>query len=309
MGNINSGQKEVMGCKPYRKKSRIHLYFLLPSLITIIVIMIVPFFFSLYITLNNVNLLENSGRFSFNGLGNFINFFRDERAINSVVTTIKFVLGALIVETLLGIAISLFLDRSFRGKPIVRGLLIVPMFMTPVVSGLVWRTFYDPTAGMINYFLGLLGMGNRHDWLGNASSALPSIILTDVWQWTPFMILLFLASLDSIPSEIYEATLVEGASERQIIRYIKLPLLMPTLFIAVILRGIDVIKAFDIIYVMTKGGPGLATETINMYAYTVGFNFFRIGYATTMAFIFTIIITMLLSFIITKLTKETNTNT
>jgi len=306
MGNVDNVTNMTLNNRTGRKKSKIHLYFLLPSLISIIIIMIVPFFFSLYVTLNNVNLLENSGRFTFNGLGNYVNFFKDERALKSIVTTIKFVLGATFVETLLGMGISLFLDRNFRGKRIVRSFLIIPMFMTPVVTGLVWRTFYDPTAGIVNYVLGTLGMGNRHDWLGNTASALRSIILTDVWQWTPYMIILFLASLDSIPDDIYEAAYVAGASESQIIKYIKLPLIVPTIFIAVILRSIDVIKAFDIIYVMTKGGPGLATETVNMYAYTVGFNFFRVGYATTVAFIFTFTITILLSIIITRLIRKTN---
>jgi len=308
MVDANNAQNAVLMNNPGRKKSKIHLYFLLPSLITIIVIMIVPFFYSLYITLHNANLLENGGRFTFNGLGNFISFFQDERALNAIAVTLKFVLGAVALEALLGIAISLFLDRNFKGKSIVRSILIVPMFMTPVVTGLVWRTFYDPTAGILNFILGVLGLGNRYDWLGNTFSALPSIIMVDVWQWTPFMVLLFMASLDSISGDIYEAAYVAGASEFQLIKYVKLPLLVPTVFIAIVLRMIDCIKAFDIIYVMTKGGPGLATETINMYAYTVGFNFFRIGYATTIAFVFTFCITTLLSFIVSKLLNRVNTN-
>ena len=307
MGNINNMPAEVDQNALNHKVKKTYLYFLLPSLITIIVIMIIPFFYSIFITFNNVNLLENGGKFSFNGWDNYIGFFRDERALHSIVTTLKFVVGAVLVETILGLAISLFLDRRFRGKMFVRGLLIIPMFMTPVVSGLIWRTFYDPTAGIINYVMGILGLGQAHDWLGNVVTALPCLILTDVWQWTPFMVLLYSASLDAIPIEIYEATFLESASELLIIRYIKLPLLVPTIFIAVILRMIDVIKAFDIIYVMTKGGPGLATETINMYSYIVGFNFFKISNATTMLFIFTIFITIILSFIITKLKNKANT--
>jgi multiple sugar transport system permease protein len=307
MEHVNNKPAKVVKNALKNKGKTAYLYFLLPSFITIIVIMIVPFLYSVFITLNDVNLLENGGKFSFAGLGNYFGFFKDERALHSILTTLKFVMGALFAETILGLAISLFLDRRFRGKMLIRGLLIIPMFMTPVVSGLIWRTFYDPTAGLINYAMGMIGLGNAHDWLGNTLTALPCLIVTDAWQWTPFMILLYSASLDAIPIEIYEATYLESASELQIIRYIKLPLLLPTIFIAVILRAIDAIKAFDIIYVMTKGGPGLATETINMYSYIVGFNFFKIGYATTMSFIFTIFITIVLSIITTRLTNRANT--
>lgn len=291
-----------------KTKRNVHFYFLSPALLTIIVIMIVPLAFSIYISLNDANLLENGGKFSYIGLKNYINFFNDERALKSVLTTIKFTAGAILSEVVLGIFISLFLDRNFKGKSIVRSLLIVPMFMTPVVTGLIWRTFFDPTSGILNYFLGLFGLGSSHDWLGDIHLALPSIILADVWQWTPFVILLFMASLDSISEDIYEAARVSGANEFYIIRYIKLPLLVPTLLIAIVLRLIDSIKAFDLIYVMTKGGPGLATETINMYTYIVGFNFFRLGYVTAVSYTFTLVITVVLSNIIMKTLKKSDVN-
>jgi multiple sugar transport system permease protein len=258
------------------------------------VIMIVPFLFSIYITFHDVNLLENGGAFAFAGIKNFKTFFSDSRAIKSVFTSIKFLVGTLCLELFLGIAISVFLDRKFRGKGIIRALLIVPMFMTPVVSGLIWRCFFDANAGIVSYLYKLITHGQL-DMLGTTAGAMWGIIIVDVWQWTPFIILMAMASLDGLPEDAIEAAKVEGATELQMVRYVKIPMIRPTICMAAILRAIEALKAFDTIYVMTKGGPGSATETMNMYAYTVGFEFYRIGYATTISFIFTMVVSVILS--------------
>lgn len=282
--------------KPIKK---LHLPFILPAIITMTAVIILPFLFALYIMLNDVNLLENAGKFTFVGLKNFKTFILDPRAMNSLWVTLKFVLGVLTLELFFGVFISMILDREFRFKSAVRALIIIPMFMTPVVAGLIWRTFFDPNAGIISY-LSQITTGVTLDFLGNKYLALLAIIIVDLWQWTPFMVLLIMASLDSLPLEILEAAKVEGASEIQTIGFVKLPIIKPTIVIALIMRAIDAMKAFDIIYVMTKGGPGGTTETLNMYTYTVGFNFYRIGYATAISFIFTIIITVVLSKIIQR---------
>ena len=276
-----------------------HMYFILPALVLMVSIIIVPFFFSIYITFFNVNLLEHGGAFRFAGLENYRRFFLDPRVHNAFRVTCLYIAGILASQTIAGIAISMFLDRKFRFKSIYRGLIIIPMFMTPVVSGLIWRTFYDPTHGISNWLLSFVGLGPV-DWLGNARIALASLILVDIWQWVPFMVLLMMASLDAIPEELREAALAEGASEIQTVFWIKIPLILPTILIAMIMRAIDAVKAFDIIYVMTRGGPGVSTEIMNMYAYTVGFRFFRIGYATTIAFVFTLLVTFILSKLLMK---------
>ena len=279
-----------------RKISRM---FVLPALAAMILIMIVPFIFSIYITANDVNLLENGGKFIWVGLKNFKTFFTDSRALNSVVVSIKFLIGALVIETLLGIAISTFLDRKFRLKGIIRALIIIPMFMTPVVSGLIWRAFFDPNAGIISYLYQMV-FQQKLDMLGSTTGALWALILVDVWQWTPFMILLIMASLDGLSEDAVEAAKVEGANELQIITRVKIPMIRPTIYMAMMIRAIDALKIFDSIYVMTKGGPGSATETMNMYSYVVGFNFYRIGYATTISLIFTVVVTIVLSKLIRK---------
>ena len=275
-------------------------FFSTPALFLIVLIMILPMFFSLYIMFHDVNLLEG-GKFVWAGLGNFKKFFQDERALNSLWVTAKYLIGVLSIETIVGLLISFFLDRKFFGKPVVRALIIIPMFMTPVVSGLIWRAFFDTNNGLVNWVLSLANIP-MIDWLGSIDTALISLMITDMWQWTPFMVLLIMASLDCVPTDQIEAAMIDGAREGQIIRHIKFPFILPTTLIAVVMRAIDAVKLFDTVYVMTKGGPGSATEMVNMYSYIIAFQHFRIGYATTISFIFTMIVTILLTKMI-KVTK------
>lgn len=281
-------------------KRRTFRLFTVPSLFVILVIMILPMVFSLYIIFHDVNLLEG-GKFVWAGFGNFKKFFQDERALHAIWVTAQYLVGVLVLETCLGLVISFILDRKFFAKPVVRALVIIPMFMTPVVAGLIWRAFFDTNNGLVNWLLSLFHIP-MIDWLGNVKTALPSLMITDMWQWTPFMVLLIMASLDCVPSDQIEAAMIDGAHELQIIRHIKMPFILPTTLIAVVMRAIDAVKLFDTVYVMTKGGPGMATEMVNMYSYIVAFQHFRIGYATTISFVFTMVVTFVLSWLI----KRTN---
>lgn len=272
--------------------------FLAPSIIALVIVVLFPTILAFIVSFHQVDLVRTAGRFVPLGFQNFRTLFTDERFYNSLRISLLYIVGAVGTETLLGFAIALFLNRHFKGKWLVRTLIIIPMFVTPVVVGLTWRMFFDPSAGIINHYLGQLGLSGELDWLGNPALALPAVIIADVWEWTPFIILIVMAGLDSIPEELYEAAYVDGANERQAIRSITVPLILPTVAIAVVLRMVDANKVFDVIYVMTRGGPGLATETTNLYAYATGFQYFRIGYATTIALIFTILVTVILGSIV-----------
>lgn len=287
-----------------RRMSRTAYSFLLPAVVAIFLVIIVPMVLAIFITFHDVNLVETGGAMIPNGARNFVTLFKDHRFFHSIVISLLYVVTAVSIETVLSVAIALLLDRKFHGRNLVRTLIIIPMFITPVVVGLSWRMFYDPTSGIINYLLGVLGLGTRHDWLGNAAIALPAIVLADVWEWTPFMILIVLAGLESIPQELYEAAVVDGTTRMTAIRYISIPLVLPAIVVAMIFRVVDAMKAFDLIYVMTKGGPGLATETTNLYAYTIGFQYFRIGYATTVALVFTVIATAVSSAFVSRLFRQ-----
>jgi multiple sugar transport system permease protein len=287
-----------------RRMSRTAYSFLLPAVVAIFLVIIVPMVLAIFITFHDVNLVETGGAMIPNGARNFVTLLKDHRFFHSLLISFLYVVTAVSIETVLSVAIALLLDRKFHGRNLVRTLIIIPMFITPVVVRLSWRMFYDPTSGIVNYLMGVIGFGTRHDWLGNAAIALPAIVVADVWEWTPFMILIVLAGLESIPQELYEAAVVDGTSRLTAIRYISIPLVLPAIVVAIIFRVVDAMKAFDLIYVMTKGGPGLATETTNLYAYTIGFQYFRIGYATTVALVFTIAATAVSSAFVNRLFRQ-----
>ncbi|HBL36771.1 MAG TPA: sugar ABC transporter permease [Firmicutes bacterium] len=240
--------------------------------------MIFPVLYTFYVSLTDWDMISG-GLISFIGLDNYINLLKDPRFFNAVKLTLYFTVLAVGVEVILGVFIALVLNRDFRGKNIVKLFLLLPMVATPVAIGLAWTLFYEPTIGLGNYGLKLLGLPPSQ-WLGSKAMVIPALALVDIWEWTPMITLIVLAGLASLPQESFEAAFVDGASRFQIIRYVTLPLLRPTILIALILRCIDALKTFDIIYVMTTGGPGFASETLNIYAYNLSFNYFRFGAAS-----------------------------
>ncbi|EHJ95561.1 binding-protein-dependent transport systems inner membrane component [Agrobacterium tumefaciens 5A] len=191
------------------------------------------------------------------------------------------------IELVLGLAIALLLDKEFHGKKIARAIMLVPIVMTPIVVGLTWRFMFDPSSGMANYLLSLTNLGPV-DWLGNPSVAIFSVMIADIWQWTPFVVLLTMASLESLPGDPQNAARVDGAKEWQVLWHITLPALQRALLVVALIRAIDSVKTFDIFYIMTRGGPALSTETLNLYGYISAFTNFDISYSLTIAMVLTI---------------------
>ncbi|WEZ85436.1 sugar ABC transporter permease (plasmid) [Rhizobium sp. 32-5/1] len=243
--------------------------------------------YAIWLCLHNISLMSTKGT-QFIGLSNFVRLATDWRGVQALGRTALFVLLATSIEVVLGIAIAMFLDQDFRGKKIVRAVILVPMIMTPVIAGLTWRFLFNAQSGMINYWLSLVGIAPV-DWLGNPSVALYAVLIADIWQWTPFVVLLAMATLETIPKDLVEAARMDGASEIRVIWHIILPMLRRTLGVAALIRAIDSVKAFDLFYIMTKGGPALSTETQNLYGYTVAFTNFDISYAMTIALFLTIV--------------------
>ncbi|WP_152979675.1 sugar ABC transporter permease [Mesorhizobium sp. 1M-11] len=239
-----------------------------------------------WLSLRDLSLMR-AGRDTFVGIDNYIRFFNDPRGLWALWRTVLFTVLATSIEVVLGLAIVLFLDRNFALKRLVRTLLLVPIIMTPVVVGLTWRFIFDPASGMANYLLSRLGF-DAMDWLGSPQVALYSVLIADIWQWTPFVILLSMAALDSAPSDPLDAARVDGAREWQVTWYVLLPMLRRAIAIVALIRAIDSIKAFDLFYIMTRGGPALSTETLNFYGYVVAFTNFEISYSLTVALILTI---------------------
>ena len=253
--------------------------FPLPATVFILIMMAFPVLYTVWVSFTDWSV-SSGGDINFIGLKNYADLFQEPRFYNAVKMTFYFTTLAVGVETVLGVAIALILNREFWGKGIAKTILLLPMVATPVAIGLAWTLFYEPTIGLANYTL--KGMGfEGSNWLASKDMVIPALAIVDIWEWTPMVALIVLAGLASLPTEPFEAAKVDGATTIQTFRYITLPLLYPTILIAIVLRSIDAFKTFDIIYTMTAGGPGFASETLNIYAYTLGFGYFKFGMASS----------------------------
>jgi multiple sugar transport system permease protein len=225
----------------------------------------------------------------FVGLANYAALLRDPRVWHAAWVTAYFTGAALGLELLLGLGIALYLNREFAGDGLVRTVLLLPISVTPVAIALVWAMMFNPTLGTLNYLLSLLGLPPLL-WASDPLSAVPSLVLVDVWQWTPMVVLLLLAGLQTIPPEILEAAALDGARRFHLLRRIQLPLIRPHLAMAAVFRVILLLKTFDLIYVITQGGPADATETLNLYTYQVGMVYFQMGYGSALAVVLLLVI-------------------
>jgi multiple sugar transport system permease protein len=223
------------------------------------------------------------------GFDNYAELMKSGRFRNSVRVTLIYTFVSLFFQTVLGVAIALLFERNFKGKTAVKTLFLLPMVATPVAIALVWVMIYQPTFGIANHVLRSLGL-TPLAWLNSPQQVLPSLIIIEVWQWTPMVALIVMAGLTTIPSDLYEAAYVDGATAWRRIRHITLPLLFPTIMVAVMFRLVDLLKQIDLIYATTQGGPNYASETLNMYGYTLGFQFFNMGLASAMIILFFILV-------------------
>lgn len=256
---------------------------LIPIFILLIAVTIYPFIYGIYMSLSMYNFLAG---FKFIGLNNYIKLFHDIRFLHSLWVTFVFVLSAVSLEFIVGLGIALLLNRKFPYKRIFTSLIYIPMIMAPIAVALMWRMLYNADFGPINYFLLSAGVIHRKvAWLSEAKYALPSLIVVDIWQWSPFMFLVLYAGLQSIPLEILEAAQIDGASKWQLFRYLTLPFLSPFIILAFLFRIMDAFKIFDSISVLTKGGPGTSTEMVSWLSYLNSFTYFRLGYAAAMSII------------------------
>ncbi len=262
----------------------------IPTVVFLVAICIYPLLHSLYLTFNEWSLTSNQPP-KFVWLRNFWELLRDDRFWSSLKTTAIFTAGVVSAEMCIGLILALSATRNTKFRQVCRSIILIPMMITPVVLGLIWKYMFNPENGIINYLLGFIGLEGPI-WLGEPDPALPAVMIVDIWQWTPFVFLLLISGIGSLPQEVFEAAHVDGANASQIFRYITLPLLMPFMLVALLIRFIDSFKIFDTIFVMTRGGPANATETLSIYTYKVGLNFFNMGYAATLSYVILIIITL-----------------
>jgi multiple sugar transport system permease protein len=259
---------------------------LAPALLTLTATTLVPVCCTFLFSLQDVDLdLSGAGWGGrFNGGSNYAEALRDPQFIGALRNTLVFVAAAVPLEILLGFAMALLLDWEFRMASLVRSLLLLPVVVSPVVAAVTWRMLLNTDVGLLNYALGFLGVGPR-SWLGDPRLAMPALILSDVWQWSPYCMLLLLAGLQSLPAEVHEAARVDGAGFLQMTVRVTLPLLRPVLVVVLIFRGLEAFIIFDKVYILTGGGPGFATETLSLYVYRTGLKYFHLGVASAMAFV------------------------
>ncbi len=252
--------------------------FPLPAVIALVVLIALPMLANFVIALHDWFIGRPP---TLVGFQNFTDVLADRRFYNGVKNTLIFSGVAVPLQLVIGMGIAVLFSREMPGKGLIRTIILLPMVATPVAIALIWALMFNPSLGVLNYFLETLGLP-RSLWVADASLALPSLIMVDIWQWTPMVALILIAALQGVPAEHYEAARIDGANGWQVFWHITLPSVRGAVVVALILRAIDALKTFDIIYVITGGGPGTATETLNVYAFRSGFEFFRAGYAASL---------------------------
>jgi len=274
---------------------------LLPMVAYLVIWRILPLLYTAWLSLADWNIGRGAPP-RFIGVENYLRLLGDPRFHAAVKVSAIFMLVATAAEVMLGVALALLVNRPFRGQTIVQGILLVPMITSPVAVGTIWYILYNGKIGPLTYFVDRLGFGVQ-DWLGSTLTALPAIILADVWEWTPFVFLLALSGLQGIPETVVEAARIDGASAWKVWWYITLPLLRGVIVAAAILRAMDALKIFDTIFIMTGGGPGRSTESASLLVYRTAFTHFEFGYAAAMIMV-VLALTTLLYWFYTRVPQE-----
>ena len=263
--------------------------FVVPALVIVVAVIIFPWAFTLWMSMHEWKL--GFAR-HFVGLANYAKLFSDERFLEATVRTVVYTVLATVLQVVLGVFAAVTFHERFPLRGLLRGIFIMPMMATPVAIALVWVMMFHPQLGVLNYLLSLVGIPPQL-WVFSINGVIPSLVMIETWQWTPLVMLIVLGGLASLPTEPYESALIDGAGKIAVFRHITLPLILPFVMVATILRTIDAVKSFDIIFAITQGGPGTASETINLYLYSVAFPYRDIGYGSALAVVFFILVVAL----------------
>lgn len=286
--------------KQARSEAILAMWFVLPAMLTVALIAFLPLARTFWLSLWEINLRFANTPRVFVGLGNYWDILQDSRFHNALKVSGMIAFWSIVAELVLGMLFALAMNRAFIGRGPVRASVLVPWALTTVVSAKMWQLMYQTDFGIINRFLGDLHIISKPiPWLASPDWALWSLILAEIWKTTPFAALLLLAGLQLIPSDLYEASELDGASEWSTFWHITLPLLRPTLLVVLLFRFIDVARMFDLPFVLTGGGPGFQTETLTMYTYRVLFTNLQFGMGSALA-VSVFIVVLIFSFLFIK---------
>lgn len=278
-------------------KRKTVVLFLLPAMVVITAVTLYPLIYSIWVSLRQWNISRPWYGNDFVGLNNFSRILTDGQFWNSMRVTGLFVFWSVFIEFLLALGLALLLYKEIRGKSIIRAALIIPMIVCPSVIALIWKYLLNDTFGILSLLVRRLGFQNMH-WYGDIKTALPTIILIDVWEWTSFLFLILLSGLISLPVSLYEAAKIDGANSWKLFRYITLPLMKPVIIIALFLRTLDALRSFDIVWILTRGGPSYSTELISISIFKEGLHFFNVGYASAISLILLLVVGIIFYFFI-----------
>ncbi len=272
-----------------------------PAVIVIALLMGYPFVYTLMLSVQRVDVTLT--RFSFVGAANLVKvLLEDDRFRNAVWVTLYFSVASLLLELALAMIMALVLNRTFRGLSVIRTLFLLPLVATPTATSVIWLIMMEPSIGILNYFLELLRLPPSL-WVASPTTVIPSLVWINAWHGVPFVMLILLAGLRSLPREPFEAARIDGASKLQEFVQITLPLLKPAIVVAMLFRAIDTLKVFDVIWIMTRGGPGRKSETLHVYSYLTAFEFYELGYGSAVILVFMGII-LVISIVLIRLRQR-----
>ena len=265
---------------------RRYYLFAVPALLLMAAVIVFPWLFTLVMSVMEFKV---GGATEFVGLSNFAKLASDERFIDAIGRTLWFTVLAVVFPITLGTAAAVVFHREFPWRGLLRTIFIMPMMATPVAVALVWTMMFHPQLGVLNYLLSLIGMA-PFAWVYDPNTVIITLVLVEVWHWTPLVMLIVLGGMAALPTDPYDSATIDGASDWQMFRYITLPLILPYIMVAVVIRSIDALKVFDTIFVITQGGPGTASETLNIFLYLQAFQFYNLGYASAVVVVFFVIV-------------------
>jgi multiple sugar transport system permease protein len=261
----------------------------IPALVVVLAVIIFPWLFTIWMSVQEWKVGSPT---TFVGFANYLRLPTDPRFVESVWHTLVYTGLSVLLPVIFGTFAAVVFHVKFPFRGFLRAIFIMPMMATPVAIALVWTMMFHPQLGVLNYLLSLVGIGPQL-WVFHPATVIPSLVLVETWQWTPLVMLIVLGGIAALPTEPYESAQIDGAGMWQMFRYITLPLVLPFIIIAAMIRTIDAVKSFDIIFAITQGGPGSASETINVYLYSVAFVYYDLGYGSAIAVIFFALIVVL----------------
>jgi multiple sugar transport system permease protein len=287
-GSAMSGVTAAHGSRR-RNYARQYWPFLVPAGTVVFAVIVFPWLFTLYMSAQEWHV---GGDMTFAGLANYRRLLTDERFLWSVVRTLYFTVLAVVFPMVLGVAAAVTFHRKFPLRGLARTIFILPMMATPVAIALVWTMMFHPQLGVLNYLLSLLHVPPS-SWVYAPATVIPTLAIVETWQWTPLVMLIVLGGLASLPLDPYEAARIDGATGWTMFRHITLPLVWPHVMVALAIRTIDALKSLDIIFVISGGGPGTSSETMNYLLYLEAFSFYDMGYASAIVVVFFVIILLI----------------